>query len=311
MKTSESSDSEGVADHRIPITIIASLIATCFILGSVALVFQKDTFIAKRKAFQYMVLSTVGLLFYLRDTIEIAWTYPDYNSNPRVTYMYYLIAVPLHYIPVIVRSWRIYCVYRSTPTWKCQMEPITSRRRRGHAWMLKRIIILYIPFIPICFGLVFNQASVIPYYTYIGLNGVYAIGNFSLTILLYNIRMELRQKYLDETSCLISYSVASLVEWIFANTLYILGLFNSVYGIIVYYMYIELALIWIMWFLTTGRICYRVWIRRDLMGDKKPELGDHEIQKAMQRVNTQVSSIEMTSASDIDMESDVGKGDSQ
>lgn len=49
-------------------------------------------------------------------------------------------------------------------------------------------------------------------------------------------------------------------------------------------MYIEMTLIGIMWFLTTGRTCYRVWIRRDITGDKRPELGAQDIQKAMQRV---------------------------
>lgn len=49
-----SSDSEGVTDHRIQVTVIASIIAALFICGSIALIFQKDTFIAKRKAFQYL-----------------------------------------------------------------------------------------------------------------------------------------------------------------------------------------------------------------------------------------------------------------
>ena len=72
-----------------------------------------------------MVLSSVGLLFYLRDTVDIAFTYPmypstsplliyipyhvlihnRYNKKVSATYMYYLIAVPFHFIPVIVRSW--------------------------------------------------------------------------------------------------------------------------------------------------------------------------------------------------------------
>ena len=40
-----------------------------------------------------------------------------------------------------------------------------------------------------------------------------------------------------------------------------------------------------MWVLTTGKLLYRVWIRRDLVTDKKPELGPKDIQRALRRVS--------------------------
>jgi hypothetical protein len=307
MKEMTTESNAGIRENRVPITIIIGLIACCFVAGSIALLFHKDTFIAKRKAFQYMIISSIGLLFYLRDTLEIAWTYPAYITNVSTTYVYYLIAVPVHFLPVLVRSWRIYCVYKSTPTWKCTMEPITSRRRRGHKWMFIRIFVLYLPWAGISIGLRWNQN--IPYYVYIGLNGIVAIANFVLTVLLYRMRNDLRPKYLDETTSLLTYSLTSLIEWIWANTIYILALLMDTSGIMVVYMYVDVFLIFNMWLLTTGKTLYRVWARRDVVGDTKPELGARDIQKALQRAESNGSalSVEMTSTSDMECESDVQK----
>lgn len=274
---------EDFEPHRIPVTVIASFIGFCIISCSVALLFQSNTFIAKRKAVQYMVLSSFGLLFYLRDSVAIVWTYPEYNDDVSTTYMYYLIAVPFHFLPIVVRSWRIFCVYRPTPTWQCKMEPITSRRKRGHQWMLTRLAILFGPWIIIAFPLAWDPF--IPYYTFIGINGVVAIANLILAILLFSIRLELRPKYLDETSSLIAYSILSVIEWIFANTIYILALLIDISGALIYYVYIDMALIGVMWIVTTGKLLYRVYTRRDVIGDKKPGLETRDIQKALQRVS--------------------------
>jgi hypothetical protein len=142
---------------------------------------------------------------------------------------------------------------------------------------------LYIPWAITSVGLVFNPN--IPYYIDIGLNGIVAIANFVLTVQLYHMRLELRPKYLDETSSLLVYSILSLIEWIFANTLYILAFLVDISGVIIYYMYIELVLVGLMWSLTTGRLVHRVWVRRDIVGDKKPELATQDIHKALQRVS--------------------------
>jgi hypothetical protein len=53
-------------------------------------------------------------------------------------------------------------------------------------------------------------------------------------------------------------------------------------------MYIDMALIGIIWALTTGRLAYRVYVRRDILGDKKPELAPRDIQKALQRVSVKL-----------------------
>eukprot|EP00026_Physarum_polycephalum_P010848 Phypoly_transcript_11030.p1 GENE.Phypoly_transcript_11030~~Phypoly_transcript_11030.p1 ORF type:complete len:350 (+),score=19.14 Phypoly_transcript_11030:76-1125(+) len=272
--------------NRVPVSVIALTIGACILASCIALLFQRNTFIGKRKAVQYMCLSSIGLIFYLRDSLDIVWTYPKYNNDVSTTYMYYLIAAPFHFLPVIVRSWRIFCVYRSTPTLYCTMEPITSRRRRGHRWMLSRIFALYIPWVITSLGLIWDPN--IPYYTFIGLNGIAAIVNFVLTILLFKMRMELRPKYLDETSSLVTYAVLSLIEWAFANSVYIYVLVttNSA-NIMIYYIYIDMFMIAIMFSLTTGRLLYRVVLRRDILGDKKPELGRQDIQKALQRVSEQ------------------------
>jgi hypothetical protein len=299
--SSEEDFNGGFVPHRIPVTVIASLIAFFIIGCNIALLLQQHTFIGKRKAVQYMVLSSFGLLFYLQDTLHIVWDYEEYNSDVSTTVIYYAIAVPFHFLPVIIRSWRIFCVYRSTPTWNCTMEPITSRRRRGHKWMLLRIAIIYIPWAICSIGIIWDPD--IPYYVYIGMNGTYAIANFLLTVLLYHMRAELRPKYLDETSSLLVYSILSLIEWAFANTIYILALLVDMTWIMIYYCYIDLFLIGMIWFFTTGKTLYRVYKRRDVIGDKRPELGKRDIQKALQRMESQRSggSAEMTTTSEMEI----------
>lgn len=79
---------ENWAPHVIPITIITAIEVVAFIVGAIILLVQKNSFIVRRKASQYpslricmilldslryMVLTSVGLVFYIRDVIDTAW----------------------------------------------------------------------------------------------------------------------------------------------------------------------------------------------------------------------------------------------
>jgi len=279
--------------HRLPVTVLGGCLAFTFVAGSIALLIQTNTFIAKRKSSQYMVLATVGLLFYIRDTLDIAWNYPAYNDYEYETFLYYLIAVPIHFLPVMIRSWRIFCVYRPTPNWHFQMDSLAVRKRRSHLWMVTRMFFIYLPFAFVALGLYWDPS--IPYFTYVALNGVYAITNLVMTYKLYTMRLELRPKFLDETKALLSYSVVALVEWIWTNVIYLYAYVGGVDGPLVPYMYIDLFLVALMWGLTVGKVLFRVWKKRKLEGDQKPQLTDAAIKIARDKVNVEHRSLSMSS----------------
>jgi len=90
--------------HRLIVTAVCSLVAIILIIGALLCMVKKNTFLARRRSTQYLVLASVGLLFYVRDNISLVWTYPEYGSRQYNTLLYYIIAVPFHLLPVIVRS---------------------------------------------------------------------------------------------------------------------------------------------------------------------------------------------------------------
>lgn len=152
---------------------------------------------------------------------------------------------------------RIYCVYRPTVSWKLDIENLSCRKKRSDKWMLIRMLALYIPFVFTGIGMVWDMVQYniymfqhtnrpfqdIAYYTFIALNGVYAYLNFSLTYKLYTIREELRPKFLDETSTLLSYpvitespthyfyypiySIIALAEWAWVNSIYLFAIISG------------------------------------------------------------------------------------
>jgi len=271
--------------NTIALTFFGVLMGTCFVVGTIILLVQKNTFIARRKASMYMAIATIGLIFYIRDTLNIVW--PSEKETLRAsTYMYYLIAVPFHFIPVMVRSWRIYCVYRPTMNWRCEVDSIAVYRRRGHPWMLLRMLALYIPFALLSIGIQFYPTHFV--YTFVALNGVYAIVNFALTVTLWKMRAELKEKFLDESNTLLIYSIFSLLEWLwYAEFLWAKKTLN-LKGIIAY-MYVEFFWIALMWSLTVGRTVWNVLTKRDISQDKKPELTDADIQRAKKSIEEEGS----------------------
>jgi len=265
-------------NHRVTVTVIASVIAVFIIMGGILSFVKKDTFIARRKATQYIVLATIGLLFYLRDNLAIVWTYPEYDSDDVNTFLYYLVAVPLHFLPVMVRSWRIYCIYRPTLNWKFQMDYNFAKfvKRRGHAWMFIRMGLWMIPWGLVSLLTLYDHTMRIVYYVYIGLEGVYAFLSLAINWKLYTIREELRPKFLDETKCLLIYSVMCVLEWLWTNTLYLIMQFSNHEPMLAIYIYGDLFFVFSIWALTGGRILYKVW-KQNQKVDKKPDINCLEL----------------------------------
>jgi hypothetical protein len=243
-----------IVPHRIPVTVIAGISAACMISGSCFLLLQRNTFAFRRKAALYLVLATAGLLLYLRDSLAIIWTYPAYDCDNTSFYLYYLAAAPFHIIPLLVRSWRTYCIYRETPNiLTCRIDTILSERVRRHEWMAWRIALSYIPFVLVVSFVAINQDTA--YYVWIGVETTYTIGNFILAMILFRMRHELRSKFLDETRSLYVYATIALIEVIFSNTMYILA-YTYYELLIIYYVYGDIIIVSLMWFLTGGRTIY-------------------------------------------------------
>jgi len=285
--------------HRIPLTAIAAVTLSCMISGSIFLLKQRKTFIFRRKAVQYLALATVGLMLYVKDSLTIIWTYPRYDCDLQSYMMYYLGAAPIHVIPIFLRSWRIYCIYRETLNINCTYDTLLSAKVRRHKWMWTRIAVAYIPFLVVAPFVMVNEN--LTYYIWICVEGVYGLANLILALRLYFMRSELQEKFIDETRSLILYAVIAFIEIICSNILYISST-NYKNSLIVVYLYVDLTLVSLMWFLTGGKAVYQIWKRKGHRESKfNPRVGQLDteaIERAKQLIELNLTATAtMSSAS--------------
>jgi len=231
---------EMLKPHRIPVTILASISAACMIVGSVYLLFQRNSFIFKRKAALYLVWATLGLLLYLRDSFTIIWTFPAYTCDASSFYLYYLGAVPFHILPLLVRSWRTYCIYRETfSIFTCTKDSMLSEKVRRHLWMIWRIGLCYLLFL-LAIALVAIDEDY-AYYTWIAVESYFSLIFIVLAYKLYSIRSELRSKLLDETKSLFLYAIVVAIEVIYSNAVYIMSYQRYEDTYLIYIMCMEIC----------------------------------------------------------------------
>jgi len=289
-----------LAPHRIPITVIASFSLSCMLCGTIFLLVQRKTFVYRRKAIQYLALATLGLMLYIKDSLTIVWTYPEYDCDLQSFLMYYLGAVPIHFIPMFLRSWRIFCVYRETINYNCTFDTMMSAKVRRHKWMWARIIILYLPFLVFMPMAIFYNYQDDVWYLWICIEGVYGIANFLLAVKLYTMRSELQEKFIDETSSLIVYATVALIEVVCSNTLYIIATTIENHVIPVY-LYVDITLVSLMWFLTGGKAVLQVWKRKgdrlSVYNLKVGELNSDAIEKAKRMLELRNRSVTEDSSS--------------
>jgi len=242
-----------IAPHIIPVTVIGCFFAAWILSGSIYLVFRRNQLLFRRKAALYLVLSSVGLLLYIRDTLAIAWTYPIYCCDLASFLLYYLGAAPFNFLPMVIRSWRTFCIYRPTPNFgTCQTEDMLGMRIRRHRWMIQRMVINYIPFMLPLAALAYSLD--LAYYLWVGVESVYAIINFALAWQLYLMRGELKGKYLDENLSLFAYSTIAALEVVFGNLLYMLAATQT--NLLLVYMYGDLVIVFTMWLLTGAKAIF-------------------------------------------------------
>jgi len=197
--------------------------------------------------------------------------------------MFYLIASPFHNIPVILRSWRILCIFQNTPNWNCKMNTEFRRMhtRRTHSWMLIRMFVGYTPFaIAVGIGWQFcnNQTIALFGFTQMALTILqfcYQIAGLVITWRLHKIRGELHAKHLDETKNLRIYAILCLVETVWSAST--LGAYNfkADDSLVVVYAYGRLFLVILLWSASVGRNVYRVVTYRNVGGDEKPITTQH------------------------------------
>jgi len=260
--SSSSSSSEAppvLIEQRVAFTVVASLSAAIMIAGSILLLSQRKEAIYRRKTSQYMILASVGLLFYIRDNLAILWQWPEYNDDLTSFLLYYLIAVPVHFLPILLRSWKITCVYKLTPNWNCSWDTPMSGKQRGHKWMLIRLGILYLIW-PLVAFLIFSSENN-AYYLWIAIELLFALTNLGLAFVLWSLRKELQKYVLDDSKSLIGYSCVAVIECIVTNTFYMFAEEDSIY--LVPYLWADITLVNLMWWLSVGRTLINVIVKKN------------------------------------------------
>jgi len=247
-------------EQRVAFTVVASLSAAMIIGGSILLLAQRKEAIFHRKTSQYMIVASVGLLFYIRDNLAILWQWPEYNNDLTSFLLYYLIAVPVHFLPILLRSWKITCVYKLTPNWNCSWDTPVSGKQRGHKWMLIRMGILYLIWPCIAFLILASEDDA--YYPWIAIELLFAIANLILAFILWGLRKELKRYVLDDSKSLIGYSVVAVIECVVTNTFYLIAEDNTIF--LVPYLWADIFLINCMWWLSVGRTLINVLRKKNI-----------------------------------------------
>lgn len=116
----------------------------------------------------YMFVLLGSLLLSFENALTEVLGHVDTSSWPKalliVTWFPYQFGIPLAHLPLLVRGWRIVCVYSTTmdvhlyPLKIAKASPF-ARRARGDGWLMKRVIILLLP-ICVTYALLFVSFQV-------------------------------------------------------------------------------------------------------------------------------------------------------
>jgi len=109
-------------------TVAICIIILVYIIGDVYLAFHRGLLVSKRKTVMYLILSNIGNAILLGSQIFYVWTWPDF---PLIALFMYYFGFALTTIPMVIRAWRIICLYGTSidMCWNCGHKKTPGRSK--------------------------------------------------------------------------------------------------------------------------------------------------------------------------------------
>jgi len=211
-----------IGGGEIAFTVIISLLITTMLLCDLFVLTKRNQLLSFRKSSSFLIYSSFGNVSILISHMIIVWNWPD---TPTIQYIFFYYGFALFVIPIILRTWRIICIYSTSPNFPLLLEPklhinfsfnrIVTPQKRGRAWIYKRFFISLLPSVLITFVLISNLTDADAVWTawdFIILSGIILV-----TIRLFQIKKEITIKDLEESQLLISFSILVIFYFILDN----------------------------------------------------------------------------------------------
>jgi len=211
-----------IGGGEIAFTVIICILISVMLLCDLFVFTKRKQLLSFRKSSSFLIYSSFGNVSILISHILIVWYWPD---PPIIHYILYYYGFSLFVIPIILRPWRIICIYSTTPNFPLQSEPqlqinfslsrITTSQKRGRKWIYKRLVIALIPSVLITFVLLASLEDADLVWTI--WDFIVLFGIILVTIRLFQIKKEITLKDLEESSLLIVFSIIVIFYFILDN----------------------------------------------------------------------------------------------
>jgi len=252
-----------------------TVISIIIVVDVIYLFYRKASDSAHKNAGLWLLISSVGMILICLSAYFLS-AYAPLNNYYFPFYVLHSFGYVCLFVPVILRSWRVICLFRPTPECpigvnpcrcKCEMTSMQMPVGRGNPWFTIRLFIFFIPLIAIFIvgdQLLKNSTdydnvfkTVIDYFRaayYILILLLLYISSF----IIYSIRDDITITYLDESSSLgIFVLFATGYTWLAEIFLWWIVIRSDLRSPWIYYysLYTIFAML-VMYSTTTGFKCY-------------------------------------------------------
>jgi len=256
-----------IGGGEIAFTVVISILISIMLLCDLFVLTKRKQLFSFRKSSSFLIYSSFGNVCILIADILVVWNWPD---TPVIQYVIYYYGFSLFVVPIILRSWRIICIYSTTPNFPLLLEPqlhinfslshITTSQKRGRQWIYKRFIIALIPTVLITFVLLSSLEDADLVWTI--WDFVLLFGIILVTIRHFQIKKEITLRDLDESSLLIFFSIIVIFYFIVDNIFW-WGFLISDPGLVEYHIMVAIILQTIIFCCSVGYYIYLILFNKN------------------------------------------------
>jgi len=256
-----------IGGGEIAFTVIICILISVMLLCDLFVITKRKHLLSFRKSSSFLIYSSFGNVSILISDILVVWYWPD---APIIQYVIYYYGFSLFVIPIILRTWRIICIYSTTPNFPLEFKPqlqinfsfshITTSQKRGRKWIYKRFIIALIPTVLITFVLLSSLEDADLVWTI--WDFILLFGIILVTIRHFQIKKEITLRDLDESSLLIFFSIIVIFYFIVDNIFW-WGFLISDPGLVEYHIMVAIILQTIIFCCSVGYYIYLILFNKN------------------------------------------------
>eukprot|EP00128_Syssomonas_multiformis_P002623 Colp12_sorted_trinity150504_noHs@1005 len=133
-------------------------------------------------------------------------------------WLFYMFGWPFVFLPILLRSWRVVCIYYPTYNWNFTLQPVTRPKLRNEQWLLIRLVLLLLPFVIAYVITAVHDTETIKFVA-TGLQGAMILAMAIMAYLHWRIREKLQKHDIDESRVLLSFSAMIVVYFIYDHVM--------------------------------------------------------------------------------------------